>query len=98
MVFQSGADDLLAVVQVVGTDEADDRVDQQRTVAPRDGVGARFAGLLVDAVMRVGGEGASLPRLEIHDVFAALQLTRGLARLVEHREINTEGRVRRLSS
>ena len=33
-----------------------------------DGVGTGFEGLLVDAVMGVGGEGASLAGLEVHDV------------------------------
>ncbi len=35
-----------------------------------DGVGAGFAGLLIDAVMRVGGEGAALAGFEVHDVVA----------------------------
>ena len=43
VVLQPGADDLLAVVEVLGADEADDGVDQQRPVAPRDRVGARLA-------------------------------------------------------
>jgi hypothetical protein len=30
VVFQAGADDLLAVVEILGADEADDGVDQQR--------------------------------------------------------------------
>ena len=36
----------------------------------RHGVGARLAGLLVDAVMRVGRERAALPGLEVHHVVA----------------------------
>ena len=74
----------------------DHRVHQQRPVAARHRVGARLAGLLVDAVVRVGRERASLPRFEVHDVLAAPQLARRLARLVEHREIHAEGRVGRL--
>ena len=52
MVFQAGAGDLLAVVEIFRPDETDHGVDQQRLVAPRDRVGARLQRLLVDAVMR----------------------------------------------
>src|SRR5207245_2822010 len=39
----------------------------------------------------------ALPRLEVHDVFGgATEFARGLAGLVEHREVHTERRVRRL--
>ena len=47
MVLEPGADDLLAVVEVFGADEADDGVDQQRREVARDGIGARLDGLLV---------------------------------------------------
>ena len=36
-------------------------------------VGARFAGLLIEAVMRIGGERASLPRLEVHHLWPPFQ-------------------------
>ena len=51
MVLEAGADDLLAVVEVLRADEADDGVDQQRLEAPGDRVGARLEGLLVDSVV-----------------------------------------------
>ncbi len=70
VVFQPGADDLLAVVEVFGPDEADHRVDEQRLVAPRQCVGAHLAGLLVDAEVGVGRERAALARLEVHHVVA----------------------------
>ena len=99
MVFQAGARDLLAVVEVLRADEADDGVDQQRLEVPRDGVGARLERLLVDAVVRVGRERAALAGLEIHDVVAdgaALQRQRGRARFLEQREVDAEARVRLL--
>ena len=70
MVLETGAGDLLAVVEVFRADEADYAVDQQRREGAGDGVGARLDGLLIDAVMRVGGQRAALAGLEIHDVVA----------------------------
>ena len=82
VVLEAGADDLLAVVEVLRPDEADDGVGQQRLERPRHAVGARLAGLLVDAVVGVGGQRAALAGLEVHDVVAegaALQRQRRLA-------------------
>ena len=56
MIFQPGADDLLAVIQIFGPDEADDRIDQQRRKLAGDRIGPRLAGLRIDAVMGVGGQ------------------------------------------
>ena len=70
VIFEAGAEDLLAVVEVLGADEADDGVDEHGLEAAGDGVGAGFAGLLVDAVMGVGGERAALAGFEVHDVVA----------------------------
>ena len=67
----------------------------------RDGVGAGLEGLLVEAVMGVGGERAALAGFEIHDVVAdraALQRERRLARLGEKGEIDAEAAVGRFGS
>ncbi len=90
VVLQPGADDLLAVVEVLRADEADHGVDQKRLEAPGDAVGARLAGLLVDAVVGVGRQGAPLAGLEVHDVVAdaaALERQRRLPRLLEQRRV-----------
>ena len=68
VVFEAGAEDLLAVVEVLGADEADDGVDQHGLEVAGDGVGAGFEGLLVDAVVGVGGERAALAGFEVQDV------------------------------
>ncbi len=70
VVFQAGADDLLAVVQVLGTDEADHGVHQERLEVTSHRIGAGLAGLLVDAVVGVGRERAALAGLEVHQVVA----------------------------
>ena len=60
---------------------------------PRDRVGARLAGLLIHAVMRIGRKRAALPGFEVHDVLAdraALQLARRLPGFVEQRQIHAE--------
>jgi hypothetical protein len=64
MVFQTGADDLLAVVEVFRPDETYDAVYQERIEGPRHGIGPGFAGLLVHPMVGVRGQGAALAGLE----------------------------------
>src|SRR6516165_5752265 len=93
MILEPGADDLLAVVEIFRADEADHGVDEERRERARHRVGARLERLLVDAVMRAGGERAPLPGLEIHHVVAdgpTLERERSRARLGEEREIDAE--------
>ncbi|MNL38327.1 hypothetical protein D3C87_1605300 [compost metagenome] len=54
VVFEAGADDLLAVVEVFRADEAYDGVHQKRVEMSRYCVSSGFAGLLVDAMVGVG--------------------------------------------
>jgi hypothetical protein len=68
VVLQRRPRDLLAVVQILRPDEADDGVDQQRLEFSRDGVRARLERLLIHPVVRPGREGAALAGLEVHDV------------------------------
>ena len=89
MILQAGAQDLLAVEKILGSDEPDDGVHQQRIISPGDRVGPRFAGLLIDAVVRIGGKRASLSGFEIHDVCrrgrssrAAWQASSSIPRLI----------------
>jgi hypothetical protein len=70
MIFEAGAGDLFAVVQVLGPDEAHHRVHQHGSELARDAVGACFEGLLVNAVMRIGRQRRTLAGLEVHDVIA----------------------------
>ena len=108
MVFEAGAEDLLAVVKILGADEADYGVDQHGAIATGDRIGARLQCLLVDSMMGIGGEAAALASLEVHDVVttgfariavtrddnaAALQLTRHPMGLVEQRDGDAEGAV-----
>ena len=101
MVFEAGADDLLAVVQVLRPDEADDRVHQQRLEAAGHGVGAGFERLLIDAVMGLGRQARSLPRFEIHDVVAqraAAERPRRMLGLFEQLQIDAKAGVGRLGA
>jgi len=59
VVFEAGAEDLFAVVEVLGADEAYDGVDEHGVEVAGYGVGAGFEGLLVytltpGTMMRVG--------------------------------------------
>src|SRR5271170_6180088 len=70
-----------------------DGVDQQRIECASHGIGAGFTGLLVDSVMRLGGERTSLPGFEIHDVVAdcaSMEFQGGFAGFFEHRQIHAE--------
>src|SRR6516162_1790353 len=96
MILEPGADDLLAVVEMFRPDEAHDGVDEERRERARHRVGAGLERLLVDAVVRAGGERAALPGLEIHHVVAdgaAVKRQRGRARLGEEREVDAEAPV-----
>ncbi len=93
VVFQPGAEDLLAVVEVFRANKAHHGVDQQGLVGARHGVSAGFDGLLIAAVVGVGRQSAALAGLEIHRVLVAravveqgtaLQRQRGLAGLGQH--------------
>ncbi len=101
VIFQAGANDLALVVEIFRADEADNGVDEERIERTGNAIGARFQRQLVDAVMRVGGERASLPRFEIHHVVAApghiarpVMIQNTLAAFPQHREINAEALVR----
>ena len=82
MVLEPGTDDLLAVIEIFRADETDHAIDQQGIESARDRVGARFAGLLVDAVMGVGRKRRALPGLEIHHIAADATAPKRESRLV----------------
>src|SRR5205085_12040970 len=101
MIFEAGALDLLSVVKVFGSDEADDSIEQKRIERARDTVGPGFHGLLIDAVVSFGGQRGALPRLEIHHVGAdraAFERERRAARFGKNAERDAEPRVRLLGS
>src|SRR5271170_3186774 len=68
MIFQSGTNDLPAVEQVLRTNESDHRIGEQRLEFSRDCIRTRFAGLLIDAKVRVGRKRATLAGFKVHDV------------------------------
>ncbi len=101
MVFEPGANDLLAVVEVFRADETDHGVHQQRFEFTGHGIGARFAGLLIDAVMGIGRQGAALAGLEIHQVVtqrAALLRQACLVAFLQQREVDAETAVSRFGA
>nr|GFB79129.1 hypothetical protein [Tanacetum cinerariifolium] len=86
VVFEGRPDNLLAIVEVLGADEADHRIDEQRPEAPGHGVGAGLAGLLVEAVVGIGRERATLAGFEVHHILpqrAAAQAERGFVGLLQ---------------
>src|SRR5690606_6749915 len=87
VVFETGPDDLLAVVEILGTDETDDRIDEQRFEFAGDGVCAGLEGLLVDgfaagAEVCSGRQRRALAGFEVHDVVAGSSASERPARLV----------------
>src|ERR1035438_5189433 len=70
MVFETSADDLPLVVQILRADEADYAVDEKRLEGARDSVGSRFERKLINSVMRFGGKSATLAGFEVHHVVA----------------------------
>src|SRR5271163_834261 len=68
MVFQSSANDLPLVIQILRPYEADDAVNEKRLEGARDSIGSRFKRKLIDSVMRFGGKSAALAGFEIHHV------------------------------
>src|SRR5690606_31866572 len=70
MVFQSGPDNLLAVIQIFRSDKADYGIDQQGIKLTRHGVGTRFQSLLIHAMMTIARQGTTLSGFKIHDILA----------------------------
>ena len=70
MVFESGADDLPLVTQVLRPDETDDTVYEEWAEGSCDSVSSRFERQLVDSVMRVGGQSAALTGFEVHHLLS----------------------------
>src|ERR1700751_12903 len=68
MVFQTSANDLPFIVQVLRTDETHDAVHQKGIELPGHTIGASFEGELVDPMMGFRRKSASLPGFEIHRV------------------------------
>src|SRR6185436_1838762 len=93
MILQSGPNDLLAVEEVLGPDEANHRVHKQRFELPCNGIGARFHRLLIDAEMSIRRESCALTGLEIHQVcpdWTAPEAANGIVRLLEQRKTDAE--------
>ena len=55
VVLEPSPDDLLAIVEIFRTDEADNCIDQQGLEVSRDAISPRLHRLLIDAKMRVRG-------------------------------------------
>src|ERR1700721_636875 len=70
MIFQPGADDLLAVVKIFRADEADHGIDQQRREGAGHGIGTGLDRLLVDAEVCSGREGSALASFKKHHIMA----------------------------
>ncbi|SKT85340.1 Uncharacterised protein [Mycobacteroides abscessus subsp. abscessus] len=73
MVFQPGANDLLTVVEVFGSNESDDGVDQEGFQVTGHRVGPGLQGLLIDwftagTQVSTRTQRGTLPRFQIHDV------------------------------
>ena len=97
MVFQTGTDNLLAVIQILRPNETDNRVHEKRLETPRDGISARFQSLLVNAEMRVRGKTRALSGLEIHHVIShrsATKTSRRIAGFFEYSKVDAETFIR----
>src|SRR5581483_1621122 len=96
MILQGGSRDLLTVIEVFGADEADYGIHQQGLKGARYRVGPGLEGLLINPLMRTGGERRALPGLEIHDVRAYRVPAQGQARiaaLAQQGEVDAEAAV-----
>ena len=101
VIFKTGTDDLLAVVEILRSDEPDDGVDEKRVELACHGIAAGFAGLLIHAMMGVRGKRTSLPCFEVHDVVAEcapLEAQGGILCLAQQRERDAKALVGRFCS
>ena len=101
MVFQRRAGNLLAVVEIFRADETHDRIDQQRRISTRYGVGTGFERLLIHTVMGIRRQRRALSGLEVHDIRANAvppQGQRSLLTFAQHRQIDTETAIGRLGA
>ncbi|SHV31720.1 Uncharacterised protein [Mycobacteroides abscessus subsp. abscessus] len=106
MVFQPGAHDLLTVVEVFGSNESDDGVDQERFQVTGHRIGPGLQGLLINwftagTQVSTRTQRGALPRFQIHDVVTdgpAAQGPGGVAALTQQRDIDAESGVGALGS
>src|SRR6476661_4817961 len=91
MILKPGADDLALVVQILRPHEPDDAVHEERVESSCDSVRSCFERELIDSMMRLGGQGATLACLEVHHVIPdpggiplPVVLTNALAALPQH--------------
>jgi len=100
VVFESGANDLAFIVEILGADEADDAVYEKWIEASREAVGSRFERQLVYSLVCFCGERAALTGFEIHDVLAlpgdlalAMMFENLLAAFTNHLKRNSEATI-----
>src|SRR5580700_4100173 len=103
VIFQTGANNLAFVVEVLGSDEANDAVYEERIEGASDAVGARFQRQLVHSVVCLCGERATLTSFKVHhvltfpgDVAPAVMLENLLAAVAKHLKRNSETAIRGL--
>ena len=101
VVFQAGADDLFAVIQVLRADKADHGIHQKWLEVPSHCIGAGLAGLLVEAMVSTGGQRAALAGFEIHQVVAegtAFEAQAGVVAFLQDLQADAEAGVGRLGA
>src|SRR5262245_18711602 len=97
MIFQASTDNLPFVVQVLRSNEADHAVYQKGGEGARHSVGASFQGKLIQPVVSICRQGATLTCLKVHNVVAypsnvtiAVVLENTLPPFTQNVEIDTE--------
>lgn len=96
MILQPGPDDLFAVVELPGSDEADHGIHQQRIELPGHRIGAGPGGLLVDPMVGSGPKTPTLAGFEIQHLPARRHpagAESGFPRFLQNSQINAEGPV-----
>src|SRR5579862_7040581 len=105
MILKTCADNLSLVAQIFRANESDNAVHKKRFKRARNSVRPSFQRQLINSVMRLRRERATLAGLEVHrvltdpvDIALAMMLDHPFASVVQHVQVDSEASVCRFRS
>ena len=92
MIFETGANNLPIVIEILRPDKAHHGIDEERIVVPRQAIVARLHRHLIGAEVRASRQRRALPGFKVEAVFSGdtVELGADRPRFIEHRQLHAE--------